>query len=184
VNASAKDLQARLAESAMRLLARSSWSDLTLAAVARSAKVPLATLRAHASSKPALVGLILRRTANLVASRYKNEGDSTSVRDRLFDAVLTWFEVLGRHKAAVKSIYDGLRKDPLALAEARRDLLENAQWLLALAEADTGRAVSLKAAVLSVVLARAIPVWLDDDKQLTKIMARLDQDLRRVGFLF
>jgi AcrR family transcriptional regulator len=177
------DINARLAESTLRLLAQTSWSDLTLAAVARSAKVPLATLRAHARSKPALIGLILEHTGDRAAVRYKKDRDAASPRDRIFDAALTWIEVLGPSKAAVKSLYDGLKRDPLALIEARRALLAHAEWLLALAEADTGRVVMAKAAALSVMLARAMSVWFDDDKQLTQTMARLDQDLRRSQWL-
>ncbi len=177
------DVEARLADSALRLLARTSWSDLTLAAVARSAKVPLASLRAHAPSKPALIGLILLHTGDRAAVRYKKDRDAASPRDRIFDVVLTWLEVLGSRKAAVKSLYDGMKRDPLALVDARRELLAHAQWLLALAEADTGRLGPVKAAALCVVLARAISVWFDDDKQLTKTMARLDQDLRRSQWL-
>ena len=181
---SAKDIRGRLAESALRLLARSSWQDLTLAAVARSAKVPLASVRAHAPSKPSLIGLILQYTGDQAAVRYKKDRSSGAARDRIFDVVLTWLEVLGPRKAAVRSLYEGIGRDPLALAGARRELLAHAEWLLALAEADTGRIVSVKAAALTLVLARAVSVWLEDDKQLTKTMARIDGDLRRAGPLF
>ena len=51
--------------------------------------------------------------------------------------------------------------------------------LMTLAEADKGPALALRAAALAAVLGRAIPVWLKDDADLTKTMARLDGDLRR-----
>lgn len=181
---SLKDIDGRLAESALRLLAKSSWQDLTLAAVARSAKVPLSSVRAHAPSKPALVGLILQRTADQASARYKKDRSAGTARDRIFDVVLTWIEVLAPRKAAIKSLYDGLWRDPLVLAGTRSELLAHAEWLLAVAEADTGRFVSVKVAALTVVLVRALSVWFDDDKQLTRTMAQIDGDLRRGGYLF
>jgi len=181
---SATDIEGRLAESALRLLAKGSWQDLTLAAVARSAKAPLASVRAHAPSKPALTGLILQRTADQAAARYKKDRSSGTARDRIFDVVLTWFEVLAPRRAAIKSLYEGLKRDPLALVGARRELLAHAEWLLALAEADTGRFVSARATALAAVLVRALSVWFEDDQQLTRTMARIDGDLRRAGPLF
>lgn len=177
-------VEARLADGALRLLARQSWPELTLAAVARSAKLPLATLRAHAASKSALIGLILQRTGDQAAARYKKDRSATHARDRVFDVAVTWFDVLAPHKAAFQSLYDGLARDPLTLAGARGAFLAHAEWLLVLAEADTGRVGAIKAAVLAVLLTRTIPVWLKDEKDLGKTMARLDEGLRRAGVLF
>jgi AcrR family transcriptional regulator len=166
------------------MLARRSWSEITLAEVARSAKTPLSTLIAEVPSKPALIGLILRCTFDQTAARYRKDPKSENARDRLFDVVLSWLDLLGPRKAAMRSLYNGLRRDPLALVQVRGALITHAESLLALAEADDGRAVTARAGALVLALARAIGVWLDDDEQLTRTMARLDEDLRRAKFLF
>jgi AcrR family transcriptional regulator len=173
-----------LADAALRILARRSWAELTLAEVARSAKTPLSTLIADVPSKGVLIGLILRRTSDQTAVRYRKDPNSENVRDRVFDVALTWLELLGPHKAAMRSLYRGLGRDPMVLVQTRGAFLAHAESLLALAEADSGRMVALRAAALALTLARAIAVWFDDDKQLTRTMARLDEDLRRAKFLF
>ncbi|MGB8364113.1 MAG: hypothetical protein ACLQUZ_13530 [Rhizomicrobium sp.] len=176
--------QTRLADAALRLLAKRPWRELSLAEIAKSARVPLAQLQTVAPAKGALLGLVLRRIGQDTAARYKPDRGARSARDRLFDVAMTWFEVLAGKKAAMRALYEGLRHDPLALLAQRDAFLEGAEWLMTLAQADNGPALSLRAAGFAAILARAVPVWLDDDADLTKTMARLDGDLRRGESLF
>jgi AcrR family transcriptional regulator len=169
----------RLADAALRQLAKKAWSELSLAEIARSAKIPLAELQTLAPAKPALFGLVLRRFGAETAARYKPDRGAQTARDRLFDVAMTWFEILGSRKPAIRALYAGLRRDPLALLAQRGALIAAAEWLMTLAEADHGPAVTLRAAGFAAVLARTVPVWLDDDVDLTKTMAQLDGDLRR-----
>jgi AcrR family transcriptional regulator len=169
----------RLADAALRLLKKQAWRDLSLADIARAAKVPMTELAAHAPSKPALIGLILRRLGRDVTRAYKPDRDSESARDRLFDVSMIWFDTLARHNESIRSLYEGLRSDPVALLSARSEIVAAAEWLMTLAEADTGPALALRATAFAAMLGRAVPVWLDDDADLTKTMARLDGDLRR-----
>ncbi|HTQ12267.1 MAG TPA: hypothetical protein VMH86_00220 [Rhizomicrobium sp.] len=173
------DPSAKLADAALKLLAKTPWSELTLARVAKAAKLPLARLRGHVDGKPALLGAILTRLGDETAARYKSDPKSPA-RDRVFDAAMTWFEVSGARKQAMRTLHDGLKRDPLTLVAAREDIVRAAGWLLTLAEADTGPAIPLRALALAAAMARAFPVWLDDGKDLAKTMARLDGDLRRM----
>lgn len=176
------DPRAKLADAALKLLAKTRWSDLTLAAVARGAKVRLQDLQTLAPAKSALVGLILNRVGEEVGQRYKP--DSGSAHDRLLDVAITWFETQAANKKAIQSLYEGLKFDPLALIDARNDIVSAASWLLVLAEADTGPALPIRALALAGAMARAISVWAGDDKNLTATMARLDIDLGRSENLF
>lgn len=174
------DPAATLADATLKLLAKKSWSTLTLAEVAKAAKVRMAPLRSLAAAKPALVGLILRRIGDETATRYRPDKSSRSPRDRIFDVAMTWFEVLAARKAAIRSLYEGLSRDPLSLLAMRAEIAAAAGWLLALAEADTGPLIALRAMGLAGVMARAIPVWLEDGKDMAKTMARLDGDLGQI----
>jgi len=165
----------RLADAALKLLAKTAWRDLTLAQVAKAAKLPLAKLQELRGGKSALLGLILEKLGAETASRYKPESDNA--RDRLFDVCLCWFESSAKRKPAIRALTDGLRFDPLTLLAEREAIVSAANWLLTLAEADTGPAPLARALALAVVMGRTIPVWLDDDAELTKTMARLDGDL-------
>ena len=171
------DPKTRLADAVLKRLAKTPWQDLTLASVAKAARLPLGDLQALCGSKPALFGLILRRIGALVAARYAPEPGSA--HDRLFEVAMCWFDVLAPHKKAVRSLYDGLRRDPLTLVAARAEIAEAGSWLLTLAEADTGPALSLRALALAAALGRAVPAWLEDGPDMAKTMARLDTDLRR-----
>jgi hypothetical protein len=167
----------RLAEAALKLLAKTPWQDLRLVSVAKAARVPMAGMQSLCAAKPALFGLILHRIGAWCAARYVPE--SGTAHDRLFEVPMSWFEVLAPHKKAVRSLYEGLKRDPFTLMAARSEIVSAASWLLALAEADTGPALPLRALALAAALGRAVPVWLEDDKDLTKTMARLDMDIRR-----
>jgi ubiquinone biosynthesis protein COQ9 len=171
--------QTRLADAALRLLAKKPWRELSLAAVAKAAKIPVAELQTLAPAKPALPALILQRLGAETAARYKHDRGAQTLRDRMFDVAMTWFDVLAPHKPAMRALYEGLRNDPLLLLGERGAFLSAAEWLMTLAEADNGGATTLRAAGFAAALMRAVPVWLTDDSDLTKTMARLDGDLRR-----
>ena len=173
------DPEVLLADAALKVLAKKAWRDVTLAEVAKAAKVPLRHVANVAPAKPALVGLILRRIGDKLTASYKADSGTQSGRDRLFDVSMAWFDVLGSHKPAVRSLYKGMRNDPLTLLSVRDAIVSAAEWLMTLAQADTGPALQLRALAFAAVLGRAIPVWLDDDRDLTKTMAQLDGDLRR-----
>src|SRR3974390_237066 len=104
------DSGTRLADAALRILAKKAWAELSLVAVAKAAKLPLAELAAHATAKPALIGLVLRRINATVTRAYRpsRTGDG---RDRLFDVAMAWFDALRPHKKAVHALYRGLRND-------------------------------------------------------------------------
>jgi hypothetical protein len=177
------DPTARLADAALKLLAKTPWRDLALAQVAKAAKVPMTALRPLANGKPALIGLILTKLGDETVARYRPDAES-SARDRVFDVAMTWFEISNGRKPAMRSLYDGLKRDPLSLLAARSEIVSAASWLLTLAEADTGPAIALRALALAAAIGRAIPAWLDDGKDMAKTMAQLDGDLRRADSFF
>jgi len=172
----------KLADAALTLLAKKPWRDLTLAEVAKAAKVPLFSLQSL-GGKAALVGLILHKFGAETAARYVPEKNATP-KDRILEVALTWFEVNARRKTAMRSVYDGLKFDPLTLLAQCEAFTSAAVWLLTLAQADTGPATQLRALGFAAIMGRAIPVWLDDDAGMAKTMAQLDSDLSRAaGFL-
>jgi AcrR family transcriptional regulator len=174
------DAEARLAAAAFRLLAKEPWNRLTLTSVARAAKVPLEELLRIAPSRAGLVGVMLRRAAADTAKHYKPDRSARGTRECVFEAILSWFEAQNARKVAVRSLYDGLRCEPLTLLLLRSDFVLSATWLLALAEDDAGTASPVRAACVGGIVARVLPVWLADDEGMGKTMAQVDRDLRRV----
>ncbi len=178
------DPKMQLAQAALKLLARKRWSDLTLSEVSRTAKLPFASIQRIVPNKEALLGAILEHFAAETGRLYRRDRKNDDVRDRVLDACLTLLESMSARKPALRSLHDGLSRDPLTLLSARSEIVAAAGWLLALAEADAGAFPQLRAAALAGIVARAIPVWLDDDKEMNDTMAQLDKDLRLCGFLF
>jgi AcrR family transcriptional regulator len=169
----------KLADAALTLLAKKPWRDLTLAEVAKAAKVPLSSLQ-FLGGKAALVGLILQRFGAETTSRYVPE-EAATAKDRVLEAAMTWFEINAQRKPAIRSLYDGLKFDPLTLIAQRDVFASAAAWLLTVARADTGPATQLRALGFAAIMARAIPVWLTDDADMAKTMSRLDGDLSRAA---
>jgi len=173
------DPEARIAEAALGLLETQAWSAITLAAIARSARLPLSDVLSVVPSKSALPGVVLRRLAKETARRHKAEARSTDPRERLFDAAMTFFDVQELHGAALRKLYRALQVDPPTLLAMRNDIVRLAGELLALAETDTGLSPPVQAAIFAGILIRAVSVWRDDDAEMGKTMAQLDADLRR-----
>ena len=168
----------KLADAALKLLVKKDWPTLTLAGVAKAAKVPLAQLHSLSGGKQALIVLMLDKFGAETARHYSPDGGT--VRDRIFDVAMAWFDVLAPHKKALRALYDGLKFDPLALIALRGNFADAANWLLVLANADNGSFAAVRNAGFALILGRALPAWLDDDKDLTKTMAQIDGDLNRV----
>jgi AcrR family transcriptional regulator len=171
--------ETRLADAALKLLAKKDWRDLTLAEVAKAAKIPL-TLLQSVGAKPALIGIMLQKFGAETAKRYVSE-KGASAKDRVLEVAMTWFEVNAARKPAIGSLYDGLKFDPLTMIAQREQFAAAGSWLLTLAEADTGPAMPLRALGFAAIMGRAIGVWLNDDADMTKTMARLDGDLSRAS---
>ena len=64
------DPETVLARTALRLLEKEEWRQLTLAAIARAAKLPLREVLTLAGSKTGIAGLVFRMLASETATRY------------------------------------------------------------------------------------------------------------------
>jgi hypothetical protein len=179
-SASATDHETQLASAALKLLVREEWRSLTLASVARAAKLRMPDVLGIVPSKAALPGMILRMLARETARRHRVDASSADPRERLFDVAMTWFDVQQPQASALKKLYRALQVDPATLLAIRGDVLHVSGEFLALAEADFGASARLQAAIFAGVLVRAVSAWRDDDEEMGRTMAQLDRDLRRL----
>lgn len=173
------DRETRLAEAALRLLAKQEWEKLTLAAVARAAKLRLSDVLSVIPSKSALPRIVLRVLAKEAARQRRVDKRSGDPRERVFDATMSFFDVQERHAVALKALYRALPYDPPTLFGLRNAVLDLAGELLALAEADVGSSPGAQGTVFAGILIRAVFAWRGDDGEMGKTMAQLDRDLRR-----
>jgi ubiquinone biosynthesis protein COQ9 len=167
----------RILAAALEQAAAKSWAEITLLDIAEAADLPLAELRELFASKTDIIAALLRAVDDAVLERTPKRTEGQETRDRLFDVVMTRFDVLAPHKAALKSIYHSGSAD-FALAGP---FLSSQHWMLEAAGIATdGSAGALRVAGLGLTYASVFRVWLeDDDPGLARTMAALDRRLRR-----
>jgi ubiquinone biosynthesis protein COQ9 len=167
----------RMLAAALGCAANKRWADVTLLDIAESAHVPISELRDEFTTKSQLIAGLLRAIDEEVLKRAAKRTEDQEKRDRLFDIIMTRFDVLGPHKAALKSIYASGAAD-VSLAVP---YLSSQHWMLEAAGIGTdGPAGAIRVAGLGMAYAWVFRTWLDDDDPgLAKTMAALDRRLRR-----
>jgi ubiquinone biosynthesis protein COQ9 len=169
----------RILDAAFKLAAAKPWRDVSLNEIAQSSGVGLVDLSKEfygklsiAAAFTKLVDEELLRRARLV------HGTDESPRDRVFDVIMTRFDILQPYRAALKSIVREGGVTPGLDTFGR--MMRSQHWMLVAAglPADGPAGRAREAALLS-VYARTFQEWLDDeDPGRAKTMAVLDRRLR------
>ena len=169
--------EGRILAAALECAAKKSWAEVSLLDIAEGANLPLSELRGAFTTKSGIIAALLRAIDDEVLKRAAKRGEGQEKRDLLFDIIMTRFDVLGPHKAALKSIHASGPAD-FALAGP---FLSSQHWMLQAAGIATdGPTGALRVAGLGLTYASVFRVWLqDDDPGLAKTMAALDRRLRR-----
>jgi len=167
----------RILAAALTCASKKSWADVTLLDIAEAAGLPLIDLRGQFNTKDSIIAGLLRATDDEVLKRAPKRAEGQEPRDVLFDILMTRFDVLAPHKAALKSIHASGPAD-FALAGP---FLSSMHWMLQAAGIGTdGVGGGLRVSGLAMVYASVFRVWLDDDDAgLARTMAALDRRLRR-----
>ena len=169
----------RVVIAAMSLAATHDWGDITLADIAREAKLNVADLRRDFSCKSDILRTFQEEVDAQVLATVKPAGPDESVRDRVFETLMSRFDVLTPYKIALKHITSHLRCRPGEASLLVCSGLTSQYWTLSSAGAKLeGASALVRVAGLSAVYSQAFKVWLEDDSQsLDKTMATLDRGL-------
>jgi ubiquinone biosynthesis protein COQ9 len=165
---------------ALRLAEKQGWRDLSLGAIAAEAGIPLAEVRPVFKSKGQILAAFSRDIDQAVLERFAAPGPDAP-RDRLFDVLITRFEVMQPYKPAIRRIRDGLGSDFAAALQQFGPALKSQYWMLAAAGiSGEGGHGFLRVRGLLTLYARVFQIWLDDDDPgMARTMAALDRRLRR-----
>ncbi len=170
----------RIITAALRLAETRGWRDLSLGEIAAEAGIPLLEMRKEFQSKGQILAAFSKAVDRAVLEKFASPGPDAP-RDRLFDVLLTRFEVMQPYKAALRSI----RRDlGTSFGEAFAQIgpaLKSQYWMLAAAglSGEGGRGM-LRVQGLLGLYTRVFPVWLaDSDPGMARTMAVLDKRLRR-----
>lgn len=172
------DLQTLFPVTAVDLAGDGGWYTLTLTQVAEAAKSDLSTLRAHYVSKDALLTGFGAYVDRRVLFELDPEPDAMA-RDRLFDVLMTRFDVLNDHRAGVLAILEDLRQDPIGAAMQILPFERSMSWMLEAAGIETrGLRGRLKVRVLGVLYLDVLRAWKKDDSpDMAATMKVLDERL-------
>ena len=167
-------------DAALGQIATEGWRNMSLAAVAASAGLPILRVYRLFGSKHAILRGTYRRVDEIVLAEPPPAEAHERPRDRIFDLLMRRFDALRRHKQALEVLSRELWGDPVAAQCAGRSLLRSMRWMLEAADISTGGwrgaiAIQLTAAAYL----SAMRVWLrDDTPDLAPTMAALDARLR------
>jgi AcrR family transcriptional regulator len=163
----------------MALLAEQSFEQIGLAEVAGRAGLKLSQLRAEFGSTLAILGAHIKDIDRAVLSGSDADMEDESPREKLFDVLMRRLEALAPYKDAVRSLMRSARRNP-GLALALNAMAARSQhWMLEAAGIGaSGPRGALRAQGASLMFARVLGVWLDDDEpSLDRTMAALGRGL-------
>ncbi len=170
----------KIVAAALRLAEARGWRELSLGEIAAEAQVPLAELAREFQCKAQILAAFTRAVDEAVLAKFAAP-TADPARDRLFDVILTRFEVMQPYKAALRRIACSLGMSPGAALAQAFPALKSQYWMLnAAGISGEGARGLFRVKGLLAIYARVFAVWLrDDDPGLAATMAALDKRLRR-----
>jgi ubiquinone biosynthesis protein COQ9 len=171
----------KIIDAAMRLAAESGWAGLSLDDIAVAAGSNLAEFREEFQSKAQILAAFTHAVDDAVLARIGRPEPGTAGRDRLFDVLMTRFEVMAPYKPALRRILADLRYSPGQSLAQFGAASRSIYWMLAAAGLDAeGPRGAVRIPGVMGIYARAFDTWLeDDDPGMARTMATLDSRLRR-----
>lgn len=172
------DFVDRAVDAALQLASEKSWNDISLAEIARKAELDLIEFYGELDMDDILAAI--DRRFDLACSSEPVSADD-KLKDRIFDVIMLRFEAMEDHRAALTSIRNGWKHNPVERLKAAKRRTRTARWVLTCAEADFAGA-GPRAVLLSGILSRVESAWeKEDSPDFTRTMAQLDRDLRDVN---
>jgi ubiquinone biosynthesis protein COQ9 len=170
----------RAIQAAFDLAREHGWRAVSFPAIAERTGLSLADLRRDFTCKTDILEVFQAEVDAEVLAKAKLAPPDQGPRDRLFDLIMTRFDVMTPYKPALARIYADLRCHPGEAARLLGSTLASQYWMLAGAGAKLdGPGAGLRVAALASIYAKVFPVWLDDASPgHDRTMAALDRRLR------
>jgi AcrR family transcriptional regulator len=172
----------RIIDAALALIPTEGWRELSLAAIAAAAELPILKAYRLFRSKQAILWGLFRRVDEIVLNEPPAAEPDERPRDRLFDLLMRRFDALQPYKPALDVLRRELPRDPATALCAAARLLRSMRWMLEAVDIPTSGlrgAVATKLATGAYLC--AMRVWYHDEStDLARTMASLDARLRRI----
>jgi AcrR family transcriptional regulator len=175
------DTRGKIVDALMELAAERRFEDISVRDICQAAGVSLADFRDAFPSKGAVLAGFSRRIDRAVLEQDTGELADESPRERLFDVLMRRLEAMAPYREGVREAVAWLRREPVAALAMNQVVMNSMRFMLEAAGVEAeGAAGAVKIQGLTLVWARVIQVWLDDDEPaLSKTMAELDRVLTR-----
>lgn len=172
--------RSRIIAATMRLAAERNWRELSLRDIAAAAGVGLADLRKEFCSKTEILAAFRSEVDKSLLARVSGAGTGEGPRDRLFDVIMTRFEIMAPYRPALRRIWASLCCSPGDAAFHFLPTMNSQYWMLEAAGINAEGGSAFRVPGLAVLYAQVFRVWLkDEDPGLAHTMAVLDKRLRR-----
>lgn len=170
-------IEHKIITAALKLAEKGDWRNVSLADIAGEAGVGVVELREHYAGKGAILAAYVKAVDAATLEKFGRYDAEERVRDRLFDVLMTRFDVMAPHKKALKEI----AATPQFMPELIMPALSSVRWMMEAAGMATDRPIgTLQVPGVAAVLQSAFMTWLkDEDAGQAKTMAKLDKGLRR-----
>ena len=166
---------------AVGLIAEKGWLDLSLSELAQASDVSLDQLYDSFRRKNDILWSLQKRLDSEALKEIEPEDlEGEPARDRLFDVLMTRFEVMAPYKYTLEVISEDLLQDPRALMGWAHNEMQSLRWMLDAAGL-SARGFSGLARLhgLAAVWAECFHTWLKDEPGMPQTMALLDQRLAK-----
>ena len=167
----------------LKLATNQPWPEITMADIAEAAKLKPAELMQHFTSKLAILDGFNRQIDDQVAGVFGDASEDETVRDRLFDILMSRFDALQPQKKAIKAILrETVPFDPKASLCGLGAIMRSMALALNLLGIKSKTPLGcIKTKALAAVYVRSFKVWLEDDSaDMAKTMAILDDGLAKI----
>jgi ubiquinone biosynthesis protein COQ9 len=174
------DFLDKLADAALTCAADTPWGRVSLSDVCAASGQTLADCARYHVTKAHVVAHLDVRIDQAMLSEHLNPDRSQSVRDRLFEILMSRFDTMEAAKVAWVSILKAERSDGAARLARQARRVRAGAWALEAAGVTASNVKGMGRAIgLGRVLRLVEAVWVEDGPDLAKTMARLDQELRQ-----
>ena len=168
-------------QAALQITAERGWENVTFTAIVERAGLSLADLRREFACKSDILKAFQAEVDAEVLAKTKLAMPEQTPRDRLFDLIMTRFEVMAPYKPALGRIHADLCCHPGEAALLVCSTLASQYWMLVGAGAKLdGAGAGLRVTGLAAIYRKVFRVSLDDASPgLDRTMAVLDRKLRK-----
>jgi AcrR family transcriptional regulator len=167
-------------QAALELAAERGWRNVNFTAIAERTGISLADLRREFTCKSDILKAFQAEIDAEVLTKTKRATPEQTPRDRLFDLIMTRFELMAPYKPALGRIHAELCCHPGEAALLVCSTLASQYWMLEGAGAKLdGAGAGFRITGLAAIYGKVFRVWLDDASPgLDRTMAALDRKLR------